>query len=69
MGDVLGEGNDLVQVDRLYRCLDKLVAAMFSFLRERWQSLFDVDFEVLLYGLTRTYFECDPPEHGKRRFG
>jgi hypothetical protein len=72
MGDVLGEGNALVQIDRLYRCLDKLVAhkqAMFSFLRERWQSLFDVGFEVLLYDLTSTYFECDPPEHGKRRFG
>jgi len=72
MGDLLGEGDGLVQVDRLYRCLDKLVEhkqAMFSFLRERWQSLFDVGFEVLLYDLTSTYFECDPPEHGKRRFG
>jgi transposase len=26
-------------------------------------------FEVLLYDLTRTYFECDPPEAGKRRCG
>jgi transposase len=24
---------------------------------------------VLLYDLTSTYFECDPPESGKRRFG
>lgn len=72
MRDLLGEGEALVQASRLYRCLDKLVAhkqAMFSFLRERWHSLFDVGFEVLLYDLTSTYFECDPPEHGKRRFG
>ena len=72
MGDLLGEGEALVQVSRLYRCLDKLLEhkqAMFSFLRERWQDLFDVGFEVLLYDLTSTYFECDPPEHGKRRFG
>jgi hypothetical protein len=72
MRDLLGEGEALVQVSRLYRCLDKLVGhkqAMFSFLRERWHSLFDVGFEVLLYDLTSTYFECDPPEHGKRRFG
>ncbi len=72
MGDVLGEGDALVQLDKLYRCLDKLLVhkrAMFSFLRERWQSLFDVGFEVLLYDLTSTYFECDPPGDGKRRFG
>jgi transposase len=31
--------------------------------------LFQVDFEVLLYDLTSTYFECNPPEAGKRRFG
>ena len=27
------------------------------------------DFEVLLYDLTSTYFECDPPEAGKREHG
>jgi hypothetical protein len=72
MGDVLGEGYALVQLDKLYRCLDKLLVhkrEMFSFLRARWQSLFDVGFDVLLYDLTSTYFECDPPGHGKRRFG
>lgn len=42
---------------------------MFSFLRKRWQSLFVVGFDVLLYDLTRTYFECELPAHGKRRFG
>lgn len=26
-------------------------------------------FEILLYDLTSTYFECDPPEHGKHRHG
>ena len=35
--------------------------------------LFDVRFEVLLYDLTSTYFESDPPEYhgenGLRRFG
>jgi hypothetical protein len=72
LGDVLGEDGTLVQIDQLYRCLDKVLAhkrAMFSFLRERWQSLFNVGFDVLLYDLTSTYFECDPPEQGKRRFG
>ena len=63
MGDLLGEDLGLVQIDKLYRCLDKLLehkTALFS-LRQRWQDLFQVRFEVLLYDLTSTYFECDPP--------
>ena len=41
----------------------------FSFLRERWETLFDARFDVLLYDLTSTYFESDPPFSDKRRFG
>ena len=72
MGDLLGEDFALVQSDKLYRCLDKVLAhkeAMFSYLRVRWQDLFNVDFNVLLYDLTSTYFECEPPPGGKRKFG
>src|ERR1700739_362280 len=72
MGDLLGEDFDLAQKDNLYRCLDKLLAhktALFSFLQQRWKTLFEATFEVLLYDLTSTYFECDPPEAGKRRHG
>ncbi len=72
MGDLLGEDFALAQKDNLYRCLDKLLAhktEMFSFLQRRWKTLFQAEFEVLLYDLTSTYFECDPPEAGKRRFG
>jgi hypothetical protein len=68
MGDLLGEDFDLVQKDNLYRCLDKLLAPkteLFSFLQQRWKT----KFEVLLYDLTSTYFECDPPEAGKPRHG
>src|ERR1700733_5450276 len=42
---------------------------LFSFLQQRWKSLFGADFEVLLYDLTSTYFECDAPAAGKRRHG
>src|SRR5499425_2178457 len=74
MGDVLGEDYSLVQKNALYRCLDKLLVhkqALFSHLRERWQDLFGAKFDILLYDLTSTYFECDPPENegDKRRFG
>jgi hypothetical protein len=72
IADLLGEDFALAQQDTPYRCLDKLLAhksELFGFLRQRWQMLFQVDFEVLLYDLTSTYFECNPPEAGKRRFG
>ena len=72
MADLLGEDVGLVQIDKLYRCLDKILAHkqdFFSFLKGRWQSLFGVGFDVLLYDLTSTYFEIDPPAAGKRRFG
>ena len=72
MGDLLGEDIALVQASNLYRCLDKLTAhkqAMFTFLSERWKDLFQADFDVLLYDLTSTYFECDAPDGGKRKFG
>src|SRR5690606_5008799 len=40
-------------------------------LRERWVDLFGVRYEVLLYDLTSTYFECDVPDDpaDPRRFG
>ena len=72
MGDLLGEDLSLVQIDTLYRCLDKLIAhktALFSHLTERWKTLFNARFDVLLYDLTSTYFECHPPEDSKRTFG
>jgi len=72
MGDLLGEDFAFVQPNNLYRCLDKLTQHkkdLFTFLRDRWKDLFQADFEVLLYDLTSTYFECDPPEEGKRKFG
>ena len=76
MADLLGEDFALVQKDKLYRCLDRLLAHrrdFFSYLRERWQTLFDVSYEVLLYDLTSTYFESAPPEYGSksrlRRYG
>src|SRR5882762_6809340 len=72
MADLLGEDFRIAQIDTLYRCLDKLVAhktELFSYLTERWKTLFNVRFDVLLYDLTSTYFECEPPEEGKRRFG
>ena len=72
MADLLGETDGLVQIDKLYRCLDKVLAhkrGFFGFLHARWQALFAARFDVLLYDLTSTYFEAAPPDEGKRQFG
>ena len=74
MADLLGADYGLVEKNALYRCLDKILVhktALFGHLRERWQDLFGARFEVLLYDLTSTYFESDPPanDDDKRRYG
>ncbi len=72
MGDLLGEDAALAESHKLYRCLDKLLEhkeALFTHLQERWKTLFNPRFDVLLYDLTSTYFECDPPPDGKRKHG
>jgi transposase len=74
MGDLLAEDFSIAAKDTLYRCLDSLVEhkeELFKFLHDRWAALFGAKFEVLLYDLTSTYFESDPPfaEGDKRRFG
>jgi hypothetical protein len=74
MGDLLNEGVELAGKDNLYHCLDRLLehkVALFGFLNERWQDLFGVKFDILLYDLTSTNFENDPPfpDGDKRRFG
>jgi len=44
---------------------------VFDHLVGRWRDLFNVSFDVLLYDLTSTYFEANPPfpEDDKRRHG
>ena len=72
MADLLGEDFELVQKDKLYRCLDQLFPHkqdFFSYLKAQWQTLFNPRFDILLYDLTSTYFESDPPDEGKRRYG
>ena len=74
MADLLGEDFALAAKDTLYRCLDKLLEhkeALFGFLKTRWQGLFGITYDVLLYDLTSTYFESNPPfpETDKRKFG
>lgn len=74
LGDLLGKDFSLGGKDNLYRCLDRLLKHkrdLFTHLRQRWVDLFGAKFDVLLYDLTSTYFESEPPEdeQDKRRFG
>jgi hypothetical protein len=60
LDDLLGVREDLVNDDRLYRALDRLVPhkeALEKHLRGRLGELFDLDYDLLLYDVTSTYFE------------
>ena len=74
LADLLGADFSLAESHKLYACHDFLLEhkqALFDHLVGRWRDLFNASFEVLLYDLTSTYFESDPPqdENDKRRFG
>jgi hypothetical protein len=74
LADLLGGDEALADPHVLYGCHDRLLAhkeALFSHLVGRWRDLFNVSFDVLLYDLTSTYFESDPPlaDNDKRRHG
>ena len=74
LSDLLGADASLADPHTLYRCHDRLLEhkqALFTHLTGRWRDLFNASFEVLLYDLTSTYFESDPPldENDKRRHG
>ena len=64
----------MAEIHKLYRCHDRLLEhkeALFGHLTERWRDLFAARFDLLLYDLTSTYFEAEPPfgDDDKRRFG
>jgi hypothetical protein len=74
LADLLDVDERAAQDDTLYRGLDGLLEhkdALFTHLRGRWRDLFGAKFDVLLYDLTSTYFECDAPDEptDPRRFG
>src|SRR6185312_8692609 len=58
--DLLGVADSAVTKDRLYRTLDKLLEAQEAIeddLKAQLGSLFQLDYDLLLYDLTSTYFE------------
>jgi hypothetical protein len=62
LGVLLDTDAAVADKDRLYRCLDRLLAhqpALEEHLTQRWKDLFGATFDVLPYDLTSTYFEGD----------
>lgn len=60
LADLLGVSDAALTKDRLYRMLDALLQAQEGIendLKDQWGLLFDVDYDLLLYDLTSTYFE------------
>ncbi len=74
MADLLGAEGELGEIHKLYECHERLLEHkkdLFTHLTGQWKDLFNAKFEVLLYDLTSTYFESNPPfpENDKRRYG
>jgi transposase len=58
--DLLGVPAEKVNEDRLYRALDQLLPhkeALEKYLKNRLGELFELDYDLLLYDVTSTYFE------------
>jgi Transposase DDE domain len=72
MDVLLGVDFAVAEKDRLYRCLDRILPHkpdLFVHLQQRWRSLFDVPFDVLLYDLTSTYVEGEAEQNPKAKRG
>ena len=72
MDELLREDFAVAEKDRLYRCLDRILAhkqELFVWLKQKWADLFRADFEVLLYDLTSTYFEGEMEQNPKAKRG
>jgi transposase len=70
--DLLGVPDDAVTKDRLYRTLDRLLKAQEAIeddLKARFGELFRIDYDLLLYDLTSTYFEGLAEENDLARRG
>ncbi len=72
MDVLLGTDFVVAEKDRLYRCLDRVLEhrqELFAHLQQRWKTLFDVSFDVLLYDLTSTYVEGEAELNPKAKRG
>ena len=72
MDVLLGQDLAVAEKDRLYRCLDRILAhkpELFVHLQQRWKDLFNTEFDLLLYDLTSTYVEGEAEQNPKAKYG
>jgi len=72
MDELLGADFAVAEKDRLYGCLDRILAhqqELLVWLKQKWADLFHADFEVLLYDLTSTYCEGEMEQNPKAKRG
>jgi len=72
MDELLNTDYRIASKDRLYRCLDRILEHkqdLCRHLKSRWEDMFGIEFDVLLYDLTSTYFEGLCEQNPKARFG
>jgi transposase len=72
LSDLLGIPAQKVNEQRLYRALDALVPqkdGLEQFLKERLGTLFGLDYDLLLYDVTSTYFEGEAKGNALAQYG
>jgi len=72
LGDLLGITDDKVNDDRLYRALDRVLPqkVLLEFhLKQRLGDLFALEYDLLLYDVTSTYFEGEAAANTQARRG
>jgi transposase len=72
LDELLNTDYRIASKDRLYRCLDKVLEHkedLCKHLKRRWEDMFGIEFDVLLYDLTSTYFEGLCEQNPKAKFG
>jgi len=60
LADLMGISNDKVYDNRLYRALDQLIGhkeSLEKHLKQRFGELFNIQYDLLVYDVTSTYFE------------
>ena len=70
--DLLGVASDRVEETRLYRALDRLLPhkrALEAHLKHRFGELFELDYDLLLYDVTSTYFEGEAARNPQAKRG
>jgi transposase len=72
LADMLGVDEDKINEDRLYRGLDKVLplkAVLEAHVKKQWEGLFEIQYDLLLYDITSTYFEGEMKRNPQAKRG